>query len=45
MLPADRFPNLTTTAASLYLDIDKAFRYGLDLMLDAIEAKVRGRGR
>src|SRR5262249_44611399 len=25
MLPPDRFPNLTTTAASLYLDIDKAF--------------------
>jgi AcrR family transcriptional regulator len=45
MLPADRFPNLTATAASLYLDIDKAFRYGLDLMLDAIEARVRGRER
>jgi len=42
MLPADRFPNLTATAASLYLDIDKAFRYGLDLMLDAIETRVRG---
>ena len=42
MLPADRFPNLTATATSLYLDIDKAFRYGLDLMLDAIEARVRG---
>jgi AcrR family transcriptional regulator len=42
MLPPDRFPNLTATAASLYLDIDKAFRYGLDLMLDAIEARVQG---
>jgi TetR/AcrR family tetracycline transcriptional repressor len=45
MLPADRFPNLTATAASLYLDIEKAFRYGLDLMLDAIEAKVRPSGQ
>jgi AcrR family transcriptional regulator len=42
MLPAGRFPNLTATAASLYLDVDKAFRYGLDLMLDTIEARVRG---
>lgn len=41
MLPPDRFPNLTATAASLYLDVDKAFGYGLDLMLDAIEARVR----
>ena len=39
-LPADRFPNLASTAQSLYLDIDQAFRYGLDLMLDAIELKV-----
>lgn len=37
-LPADRFPNLVATARSLYLDIDAAFRYGLDLMLDAIAA-------
>ncbi len=44
-LPADRYPNLTATAMSLYLDIDEAFRYGLDLMLDAIEARVRRRER
>jgi len=41
MLPADRFPNLTATAPSLYLDIDQAFCYGLDLMLDSIEARLR----
>ncbi len=40
-LPADRFPNLTATASSLYLDIEKAFRYGLELMLDSIEMRVR----
>lgn len=39
-LPPDRFPNLVKTANSLYLDIDAAFCYGLDLMLDAIEAEV-----
>lgn len=39
-LPADRFPNLTSVATALYQDIDKAFLYGLDLMLDAIEMKV-----
>lgn len=39
-LPTDRFPNLAATAESLYLDIDEAFRYGLDLMLDAIDLKV-----
>lgn len=43
-LPADRFPNLASTAGSLYLDIDQAFCYGLDLMLDAIEAKVARAG-
>lgn len=44
-LPADRFPNLTATASSLYLDIDAAFRYGLALMLDAIELRVRRLGQ
>ena len=41
MLPADRYPNLTATAASLYLDIHQAFRYGLELILDAVEARTR----
>jgi TetR/AcrR family tetracycline transcriptional repressor len=45
-LPADRFPNLTATAQSLYTDFDEAFCYGLDLMLDAIERRVeQGRQR
>lgn len=43
-LPGDRFPNLVREASSLYLDIDRAFEYGLDLMLDAIEARVSRRG-
>jgi AcrR family transcriptional regulator len=41
MLPADRYPNLTATATSLYLDTHQAFRYGLELMLDAVEARTR----
>jgi AcrR family transcriptional regulator len=38
-MPADRFPNLASTGRRLYTDADKAFRCGLDLLLDAIEAK------
>ncbi len=40
-LPATRFPNLVSTADSLYQDVDVAFSYGLDLMLDAIELRIR----
>ena len=42
-LPPGRFPNLVSTADSLYRDIDVAFSYGLDLMLDAIELRIRQR--
>lgn len=38
-LPAARFPYLSTTGAELYRDVDQAFAYGLDLMLEAIEAR------
>lgn len=37
-LPPDQFPHTVSVARSLYLDFDKAFCYGLDRMLDAIEA-------
>ncbi|MGE5134739.1 MAG: TetR/AcrR family transcriptional regulator [Gemmatimonadota bacterium] len=42
-LPPGRFPNLVSTADSLYRDVDVAFSYGLDLMLDAIELRTRQR--
>lgn len=45
-MPEARFPNLASTGRRLYNDVEKAFRYGLELMLDAIEAKARtGIGR
>lgn len=40
-MPEARFPNLASTGRRLYNDVEKAFRYGLELMLDAIEAKAR----
>jgi AcrR family transcriptional regulator len=44
-MPAGRFPNLATTGRFLYCDVERAFAYGLDLQLDAIEAKTRGSRR
>lgn len=40
-MPEGRFPNLASTGRRLYNDVEKAFRYGLDLLFDAIEAKAR----
>lgn len=37
-LPSDEFPNLTEAAPALYRELGKAFEYGIDLMLGAIEA-------
>jgi AcrR family transcriptional regulator len=42
-LPAGTFPNLTATASSIYRDPEEAFLYGLDLMLDALEARLERR--
>jgi TetR/AcrR family tetracycline transcriptional repressor len=38
-LPPSEFPNLTAAAASLYGDPDGRFAFGLDLLLEAIEAR------
>jgi AcrR family transcriptional regulator len=38
-MPEVRFPNLASTGRRLYNDVEKAFRYGLELLFDAIEAK------
>jgi AcrR family transcriptional regulator len=45
VLPPGDFPNLAVTADRLYRDPGKAFAYGLDLMLDAIEGKTTTRNR
>ncbi len=39
-LPPEEFPNLTAAAPHLYLVLGKAFEYGLDLMLAAIETNL-----
>lgn len=39
--PAEEFPDLVAIAPRLYRDPEAAFAYGLDLMLDAIEARVK----
>lgn len=44
-LPRDRYPNLSAAASQVYRDPDAAFLYGLDLMLDALEARAAGRSR
>jgi AcrR family transcriptional regulator len=38
MLPADRFPNAVAVAPHLYRDDDDAFEFGLEMILDALEA-------
>lgn len=38
-LPPEHFPNLSSSARLLYLDRDSRFVFGLELMLDAIEAR------
>jgi hypothetical protein len=38
-LPAREYPNLSRTAPLMYRDDDAAFEFGLDLMLEAIEAR------
>jgi AcrR family transcriptional regulator len=43
-LPATDYPNLSSAALLLYRDDDAVFEFGLDLMLNAIEARVAGRG-
>ncbi len=45
VLPPGDFPNLAVTAERLYREPGKAFAYGLDLMLDAIERKTKPRDR
>jgi len=45
VLPEQDFPNLAVTAERLYREPGKAFAYGLDLMLDAIEGKTKTRNR
>jgi AcrR family transcriptional regulator len=40
LLPADRFPNAVRAAAHLFPDLDAAFDFGSDLILDAIERLV-----
>ena len=39
-LPAQDYPNLTSTAPLMYREDEAAFEFGLDLMLDAIEARL-----
>lgn len=39
-LAPDRFPTLAHMGDRLYLDPDAAFLYGLDLMLDSVEARL-----
>lgn len=38
-LPAEQFPALAVIGPHLYLDVDARFEFGLDLLLDAIEAR------
>jgi AcrR family transcriptional regulator len=38
-LPSERFPSLSEIGGELYRDVDAAFTYGLDRMLDAVEAQ------
>ncbi|HET6505869.1 MAG TPA: TetR/AcrR family transcriptional regulator [Baekduia sp.] len=40
LLPADRFPNAVRAAAHLFPDLDAAYDFGSDLILDAIERLV-----
>ena len=40
-LDVERFPNAVALADDLYLDDDAAFAFGLDLMLDGLEARAR----
>jgi TetR/AcrR family transcriptional regulator, tetracycline repressor protein len=40
-LPPREYPNLTALALRLYQDAEQAFAYGLDLLLDALEARVK----
>jgi AcrR family transcriptional regulator len=39
-LPKEEFPNLSSTAALMYREDEAAFEFGLDLMLDALEARL-----
>ncbi len=43
-LDVERFPNAVALADDLYLDDDVAFEFGLDLMLDGLEARAQGTG-
>jgi len=38
-LPADEFPNLAASADLLYVDREARFRYGLDLLIDALDRR------
>lgn len=38
-LPDERFPHLSSIGDDLYRDVDAAFAYGLDLMLDHLEER------
>jgi len=42
-LAADEYPNLSSTASLLYRDDEAAFTFGLDLMLDALQARLTER--
>jgi hypothetical protein len=37
LLPADRFPHATRVAPHLFPDLDEAFDFASDVILDAIE--------
>lgn len=43
-LPPEEYPNLTATASLLYREDETAFAFGLDLLLDAIEARLARSG-
>jgi AcrR family transcriptional regulator len=43
VLPRETYPHLAATAPLLYQDPDEVFRYGVDLFLDALEARLRRR--
>jgi TetR/AcrR family tetracycline transcriptional repressor len=43
VLPKDSYPHLTDAAPLLYRDPEHVFRYGLDLLLDALEARLQRR--
>jgi AcrR family transcriptional regulator len=44
-LPPEAFPELASSARLLYLDNDARFTFGLDLLLDAIEARATAKRR